>query len=35
LIFQSPVVLRKQQALVFKKNPPCYIALAVHNQMQF
>ena len=35
LIFQSPVVLRKQQARVLQNNVPCYAALAVHNQMQF
>ncbi len=35
LIFQSPVVLSKQQARVLKNNPPCYVALADHNQMQF
>jgi hypothetical protein len=35
LIFQSPVVLSKQQALVLKNNVPCYVALATHNQMQF
>ena len=34
-IFPSHVLLRKQQARVLKNNPPSYVALADHNQMQF